>query len=129
MAIFNRVSGGASVRKADMFIRRLVLSDEDFLIVLSNKINVLEFEQTSLATKISGLIQSVLRLLRISKYGITRDQTKLLLTGHELMHLQKLTGFEAHEELLIHEDYEIDISVLRKLLEGSRKISPQPMSD
>ncbi len=100
--------------------RRLTLSDDEFLIVLHNKLQHLKFEQSTIGPAIKKGVRAVLSVFGVNLRQDDSEPQKILLTGMEMQTLQRLTGFAVHEKLQLQEDYEMELPALRKLLDETK---------
>ena len=112
----DRLGKDRRFKKADSMLRRLELTDEEFLIVISNKLKFLEHEKLTVWPAIIYGFRQLLAIVgvKLKQKDIAID--KILLTGMELTKLRELTGFEEHEKISLQDDYEMELPVLRKLL-------------
>ena len=127
MALYTKVSkpkenSNNNSTGSDLFtsmVRRLELSDDEFLIVLHNKLRHLEFAQPEFWPAIKKGVNAILSVFGAKMQPTDTSNQKILLTGMEMQTLHRLTGFDVHEELKLQDDYEMELPVLRKLLKNA----------
>ncbi len=107
---------------SDLFtslVRRLELTDEEFLIVLHNKLQHMEHDKPVVWPAVLKTFHNLLSALGIKLKKEKSAPTRILLTGMELTKLRELTGFEEHEKISPQDDYEMELPVLRQLLKSA----------
>ena len=112
----NLLGDNRRFEKAGSMVRRLELTDEEFLIVISNKLRFMEHEKSTVWPAIINLSRRFLSIVGVKLKRKDIAANKIRLTGMEMQTLHKLTDFEVHEKLSLQEYYEMELPILRKLL-------------